>query len=77
MFGKNKKIDKNKNKKEHEPCLDCQLKMASANEKIVESEDKILRVAAELENYKKRQRREMDLYRKITVQSILLDFCLF
>jgi len=72
MFGKNKKKDESK--KEHKPCLDCQLKIAEANERAVSSEDGLLRVAAEFENYKKRQQREMDMYKKITIQTILLDF---
>jgi molecular chaperone GrpE len=68
MFGKKK------DKKEHKPCLDCQVKIADANERATGAEDKFLRAAADLENYKKRQQREMDMYKKITVQSILLDF---
>ena len=67
-------MDKKKDKKEHKPCLDCQLKIADANERATGAEDKLLRAAADLENYKKRQQREMDMYKKITVQSILLDF---
>lgn len=70
MFGKDKKTTKKKKK----PCLDCQLKIAEANERAVEAEDKLLRSAADLDNYKKRQQKEMTLYKKVTVQSILLDF---
>lgn len=68
MFGKSKKEIKKK------PCLDCQLKITDANERAVQSEAKTLRFAADLENYKKRQQKEMVMYKKVTVQSILLDF---
>lgn len=69
IFGKNKKETKEK-----KPCLTCQLKIAEANDRAVESEEKLLRAAADLENYKKRQQKEMDMYKKVTVQAILLDF---
>lgn len=72
MFSWNKKMDKKE--KEHKPCLDCQLKIADANERAVDAEEKLLRAAADLDNYKKRQQKEMELYKKVTVQSILLDF---
>ena len=70
MFGKSTK----KTKKKKEPCLDCQLKIADANGRAIESGEKLLRFAADLENYKKRQQKEMDMYKKVTMQSILLDF---
>lgn len=53
--------------KKKEPCTPCKLR-------ITEAEEKYLRAYADLENYKKRQQKEMDMYRKTTLQSIVLDF---
>lgn len=62
FFGRDKKKTKEK-----KPCLECQLKIAAANDKAWES-------TVELEKYKKRQQKEMDMYKKVTIQAILLDF---
>ncbi len=52
--------------------LEAQLK--SKEEEARENYDRLLRVSAEFENYKKRATREMDDFRKFANQSLLKDF---
>lgn len=68
MFGKRKKLAKKK------IFVDCELKIADANERAAESYDRLVRATAEFDNSKKRQQKEMDMFKKITTKSILLEF---
>jgi molecular chaperone GrpE len=54
-----------------EPGDDIQEKLASAREELREAQDRVLRVSAEFENYKKRSAREMDAHRKYANESLI------
>ena len=70
MFGKKTK----EKRKKKEPCNACKSRITKATEESEAYKEKFLRASADLENYKKRQQKEMDMYKKTSLQSIVLDF---
>ncbi|MBN1163455.1 MAG: nucleotide exchange factor GrpE [Candidatus Krumholzibacteriota bacterium] len=59
--------------KKNEALLELGKKLENSEQSIKNKEDKILRLAAEFENFKKRTRREWDLHRKRANAELLLD----
>lgn len=59
--------------KDKKPCPPCQLAINNEKKKAEEAEEKYLRLAAEFENYKKRQEKEMSKFKKTTVKEIMKD----
>lgn len=56
-----------------DPLKELEAKLESAEKEAQETYDRLLRVSAEFENYKKRSSREMDEYRKFANESILKE----
>ena len=52
---------------------DLEAELASAKEEAAQNYDRLLRLSAEFENYKKRSAREMDDFRKYAVESLVKD----
>ena len=58
---------------EEERMREMENRLAAKEKECHETHDKLLRVSAEFENYRKRTAREMDDYRKYAVQSLLKE----
>ena len=56
-----------------DPVLDMEAKLKSKEQEAEENYDRLLRVSAEFENYKKRSTREMDEFRKFANQSLIKE----
>ncbi len=56
-----------------DPVLDMEAKLKSKEQEAEENYDRLLRVSAEFENYKKRSSREMDEFRKFANQSLIKE----
>ena len=59
--------------KPDDPIKDLESKLAAKEQEAKESYDRLLRVSAEFENYKKRASREMEDFRKFSNQSLLKE----
>ncbi len=60
-----------KKEKEHKPCKTCLMAIEEVKEK---EGDKYLRLAAEFENYKKRQEKDQEKFERLTLKSIVEEF---
>ena len=60
-----------KKEKEHKPCKTCLMAIEEVKEK---EGDKYLRLAAEFENYKKRQEKDQAKFERLTLKSIVEEF---
>jgi molecular chaperone GrpE len=56
-----------------DPLKALEAKLAAKKEEVKEAQDRLLRVSADYENYKKRSAREMDDFRKYANQSLLKE----
>ncbi|MBU4463195.1 MAG: nucleotide exchange factor GrpE [Proteobacteria bacterium] len=70
-----KKTDtaKKHKKKGHDLIKEMEAKLKAAQEESRETYDRLLRVSAEFENYKKRSSREMDEFRKFANESLIKE----
>ena len=60
-------------KKPHDLIKEMEAKLKAAQEEYNETYDRLLRVSAEFENYKKRSAREMDEFRKFANESLIKE----
>ncbi len=60
-------------KKSHDLIKEMRAKLKAAQEESKETYDRLLRVSAEFENYKKRSAREMDEFRKFANESLIKE----
>jgi molecular chaperone GrpE len=67
------KADKNQNDQVDDPLQDLAEKLKSKEQEAQENYDRLLRVSAEFENYKKRASREMEEFRKFSNQSLIKE----
>ena len=58
---------------EDDPIKELEAKLEAKEKEAVESYDRLLRVSAEFDNFKKRSTREMDEYRKFANQSLIKE----
>lgn len=56
-----------------DPLKELEVKLAAKEQEIAETRDRLLRVSADYENYKKRSAREMEDFRKYANQSLLKE----
>ena len=56
-----------------DPLKELEVKLAAKEQEIAEAHDRLLRVSADYENYKKRSAREMEDFRKYANQSLLKE----
>jgi molecular chaperone GrpE len=65
--------EKTEKAKPDDPIKDLESKLAAKEQEAQETYDRLLRVSAEFENYKKRASREMEDFRKFSNQSLLKE----
>jgi len=56
-----------------DPLMEVEVKLAAKEQEAAETRDRLLRVSADYENYKKRSAREMEDFRKYANQSLLKE----
>ena len=66
-------ILKSETQKTDDPIKDLESKLSAKEQEAQETYDRLLRVSAEFENYKKRASREMEEFRKFSNQSLLKE----
>lgn len=70
---KNNISDKSDTANDDDPLKNLESKLQEAEEEAKDKHDRLLRVSAEFENYKKRTSREMDEFRKFANESLVKD----
>lgn len=65
--------DKTDQTEDRDPVQDLETKLKSKEKEAEENYDRLLRVSAEFENYKKRSTREMEEFRKFANQSLIKE----
>jgi molecular chaperone GrpE len=71
--GEPEKVEQNQDHQADDPLGDLAEKLKSKEQEAQENYDRLLRVSAEFENYKKRASREMEEFRKFSNQSLIKE----